>query len=73
MAEVPPRFHTGIESVTLDSLLLGLQPIFIVGLLSYRRGRPGRGGGTEGEASRPRRCLPGDPHPAPTSYSPGMG
>ena len=74
-AGVPPRFHTAVASANLganvDNLFLGLQLIFIVGLLSYRRaGREG-GGAIAGEASRPRRRLPGDPHPSPTSKSPG--
>ena len=42
-AGVPHRFHTVVTSVTqgagVDGLLLGLHPIFSVGLLSYRMGR----------------------------------
>ena len=75
MSGVPPRFHTIVASVILranvDGLLLGLLPIFIISLLSYRpRRHGGGGGGIPGEASRPHHRLPGDPHPAPTSPLP---
>ena len=43
----------------------GLQPRFIVGLLSYRPGRTGGGGGMAGEASRPRSPPPRRPLPRP--------
>ena len=74
-AGVPPGFRTVFASLTLGailgSLFLGLQHTQIVGLLSYRQGRQGRGGGIAGEESWLRRRLSGDPHPAPTSHSPG--
>ena len=69
MAGVPPCINAVVATVTLeanlDGLLMDLQPIFIVGLLSYRPGKQEGGGRIAGEASRPRPPPPRRPPPRP--------